>query len=98
VLGKGREIRLAAAADAELDELPVPFVTSGAKDTAILGVVGIEKPVLQPLTTVLASHVAMDAIAPLLSRSTERGHYRLRVIAFIAVIAKHRSVTLEEPG
>ena len=61
VLRERHDLRAIACAEPDLQHLPVALVAAAAHDPAILRVVGIEEPVLQPQPPAVADGVAVDA-------------------------------------
>ena len=77
----------------DLRELPVTLVAACPNDPAILRVVGVEHPVLQPSLAALSHDVSVDAVA---WASSGFEVYRLRVPTFARVVVERRSVLLEQ--
>ena len=96
VLGVDGEVWAAVAVEAQLDDLPVALVTSGLQDPAVLRVVVVERPVLEPAPAAVRRLAAVD-----LRQRCDRPAERLdcdRQVALGAVEAVDGAPALERVG
>lgn len=95
VLCQRGEIGPASSIEPKLHELPITLMAPGAQDAAVLRVVAVEEPVLEPRGSSLSRHVPVHRRHPAAACAATRRSDAFGEDALIAVVAKLGAVSLE---